>query len=62
MIKREWQTSTVIFMGIIIAALSISLFLSMLANIMNKPVIACKEYYYDVYTRKICQIPYDDLR
>lgn len=61
-VKREWQTSTVIFMGIIIVALSISLFLSMLANITNKPVLACKEYHYDVYSRKICLIPEDDLR
>lgn len=61
-VKREWQTSTVIFMGIIIVALAVSLFLSMLANIYNKPVLACKEYQYDVYTRKICLIPEDDLR
>lgn len=60
--KQEWETSTVIFLGIIIAALSISLFLSMLANLDNNPAIACKDYQYDVYSRKICLIPEDDLR
>lgn len=60
--KREWQTSTVFFMGIIIATLAISLFLSMLANLTSKPVLACMEYEYNVYNQKICLIPEEDLR
>lgn len=58
----QWQTSTVIFLVIIIVALAISLMLSVLANLSNKPVLACKEYYYNVYSQKVCQIPEDDLR
>lgn len=54
--KLEWQTSTVVFMGIIIVALGVSLFLSMWSNLRDPPLVSCRDYQYDVYGRKVCLI------
>lgn len=59
--KREWQTSTVVFLVVIIVALSFSLYLALDANLRDSQSIACKNYQYDTDTQRICLIPEEEL-
>ncbi len=58
--NARFSTSTVVFLGVIILALSASLFLCLQASLTKHQLLSCRDYQY-TNTQKICLIPEEEL-